>query len=48
MIYVAIVSIILLVVIMSILDARLKWPKPNDKTPRYVSIAERSKTLRRD
>jgi hypothetical protein len=43
-----IVAIILFVVLMGILDARLRWPKPDDKTPRYVSIAERSKTLRRD
>lgn len=42
-----IVSIILFVVVMGYLDSRLRWPKPNDKTPRYVSIAERSKTLRR-
>jgi hypothetical protein len=45
---VALISFFLLIVVMGILDARLKWPKPNDKTPRYVSIAERSKTLRRD
>ena len=43
-----VVAVILFVVVMGILDARLRWPKPDDKTPRYVSIAERSKTLRRD
>jgi uncharacterized membrane protein len=41
-----IISVILLVVVMGWLDSRLRWPKPNDKTPRYVSIAERSSTLR--
>ena len=45
---VALVFFFLLIVVMGILDARLRWPRPNDKTPRYVSIAERSKTLRRD
>ena len=45
---VTIVSMLLLIVAMGYLDSRLRWPKPNDKTPRYVSIAERSKTLRRD
>lgn len=43
-----IVALVLFVVVMGILDARLRWPRPDDKTPRYVSIAERSKTLRRD
>ncbi|HYO51098.1 MAG TPA: hypothetical protein VEW94_14705 [Chloroflexia bacterium] len=43
-----VVAIILFVVVMGILDSRLRWPRPDDKTPRYVSIAERSKTLRRD
>ena len=45
---VGLVSFFLLIVVMGFIDARLRWPKPNDKTPRYVSIAERSKTLRRD
>jgi len=44
----ALVSFFLFIVVMGIIDARLRWPKPNDKTPRYVSVAERSKTLRRD
>ena len=43
-----IVSIVLFVVVMGSLDARLRWPKPKDKTQQYVSIAERSSTLRRD
>jgi hypothetical protein len=43
-----IISLVLLIVVMGWLDARLPWPKPNDKTPRYVSVAERSSTLRRD
>ena len=42
------ISLILFVVVMGLLDARLRWPKPNDKTPRYVSVAERSTTLRRN
>ena len=42
-----IVGLVLLVVVVGYLDSRLRWPKPDDKTPRYVSIAERSKTLRR-
>lgn len=42
------VSLILLVVVMGWLDARLRWPKPNEKGSRYVSIAERSSTLRRE
>jgi hypothetical protein len=42
------VALVLFIVVMGLLDARLRWPKPNDKTPRYVSIAERSTTLRRD
>ncbi|HUP27926.1 MAG TPA: hypothetical protein VM409_05780 [Chloroflexia bacterium] len=43
-----IVAVLLFVVVMGFLDGRLPWPKPNDKSPRYVSIAERSSTLRRD
>lgn len=43
-----VVSLLAFVVVMGLLDARLNWPKPNEKTQRYVSIAERSKTLRRD
>ncbi len=42
-----IIGFLLLVVVVGYLDSRLRWPKPNDKTPRYVSIAERSTTLRR-
>ncbi|MEA2573243.1 MAG: hypothetical protein QOH93_541 [Chloroflexia bacterium] len=45
---VSIISMLLFIVVLGYLDSRLRWPKPNDKTPRYVSIAERSKTLRRD
>ncbi len=44
---VTILAIILFVFVMGYIDSRLRWPKPNDKTPRYVSVAERSKTLRR-
>ncbi len=45
---ISVISILLFAAGMGYLDARLRWPKPNDKTPRYVSIAERSSTLRRD
>ena len=41
------VALVLFIVIMGYLDSRLRWPKPNDKTRGYVSIAERSKTLPR-
>ena len=41
-------GLILFVLVMGYLDARLRWPKPGEKTERYVSIAERSTTLRRD
>jgi hypothetical protein len=43
-----IVSLILFVVVMGYLDSRLRWPKPTEKVRRYVSVAERSKGLRRD
>jgi uncharacterized membrane protein len=42
------VLIVLFVLVMGYIDSRLRWPKPNDRTRRYVSIAERSKSLRRD
>ncbi|MFL5735216.1 MAG: hypothetical protein ACJ78Q_18825 [Chloroflexia bacterium] len=42
-----IIAMILFVVVMGWLDARLRWPKPKDKTSRYVSVAERSTSLRR-
>ncbi|MDQ3706895.1 MAG: hypothetical protein M3437_17070 [Chloroflexota bacterium] len=45
---VTIISMLLFIVVLGYLDSQLRWPKPNDKTPKYVSIAERSKTLRRD
>ncbi len=45
---VTIITMFLFILVLGYLDSRLHWPKPNDKTPRYVSIAERSKTLRRD
>ena len=47
MIYVMIVSIILLVVLVGYLDTRVGWPGPTERVDRYVSITERSKTLRR-
>jgi hypothetical protein len=42
------VALILFIVVMGYLDSRLRWPKPGDKTPRYVPLSERSKTLKRD
>lgn len=42
------VAVFLFVVVMGILDARLRWPRPTEKVPRYVSVGERSRTLRRD
>jgi len=47
MIYVMIIAIILLVVLAGYLDTRVGWPGPTEKVDRYVSITERSKTLRR-
>jgi hypothetical protein len=47
MIYVMIVAIILFVALLGYLDSRVGWPGPTDKVDRYVSITERSKTLRR-
>ena len=43
-----IVAMILFVGVMGYLDSRVKWPKPTEKVQKYVSIAERSSTLRRD
>ncbi|MEO8288234.1 MAG: hypothetical protein ABI670_17545 [Chloroflexota bacterium] len=48
MIYVMIVAIVLFVVVMGYLDARVGWPGPTEKIDRYVSITERSTTLKRD
>jgi len=48
MIYVMIASIVLFVALLGYLDARVGWPGPTEKVDRYVSITERSKTLRRD
>jgi hypothetical protein len=42
-----IIAMILFVVVMGYLDSRLRFPNPNEKSSRYVSIAERSKTLPR-
>ena len=42
------VAMILFVVVMGYLDSRLRWPKPTERVQKYVSIAERSSTLRRD
>ncbi len=48
MIYLIIAATILLVGILGYLDSRIGWPGPTEKIDRYVSITERSKTLRRD
>jgi hypothetical protein len=42
-----IASLILFIVVIGYLDSRVGWPKPTEKIERYVSITERSKTLRR-
>lgn len=43
-----IIALIVFVLVLGYLDSRLGWPKPGDKTPGYVPLSERSKTLRRD
>lgn len=48
MIYVMIIAIVLFVVVMGFLDTRVGWPGPTEKIDRYVSITERSTTLKRD
>lgn len=42
-----IIALILFIGVLGYLDTRIGWPKPTDKVSRYVSIAERSKTLPR-
>jgi hypothetical protein len=42
-----IASLILFIVVIGYFDSRVGWPKPTEKIERYVSITERSKTLRR-
>ena len=41
-----IAALIVFIVVMGYLDSRLRWPKPTEKRARYVSISERSSTLR--
>lgn len=43
-----IVALIVFIGVIGYLDSRVGWPKPTDKTARYVSLSERSSTLRRD
>jgi hypothetical protein len=43
-----IIALILLVGVMGYLDSRIGFPKPTEKISRYVSLSERSKTLKRD
>ena len=43
-----IIAMILLVVVVGFLDSRIPWPRPTERVERYVSITERSTTLRRD
>lgn len=42
-----IVALIVFVVVVGYLDSRVGWPGPTEKVERYVSISERSSTLRR-
>ncbi len=42
-----IVALILFIGVLGYLDTRIGWPKPTEKINRYVSISERSETLRR-
>jgi hypothetical protein len=42
------VSLLLLLVLIAYLDPKVPWPRPTERAARYVSIAERSRTLRRD
>jgi hypothetical protein len=42
-----IVALIVFIFVLGYLDSRIGWPKPNEKVDRYVSLSERSKTLRR-
>ncbi len=43
-----IIALILLVGVMGYLDSRIGFPKPTEKISRYVSLSERSTTLKRD
>jgi hypothetical protein len=45
---VLIISLLLFLLVLGLLDARVRWPLPTEKQRRYVSVAERSKGLRRD
>jgi hypothetical protein len=45
---VLLISLVLLIVVISYLDRKVPWPKPTEKVQRYVSIAEESRTLRRN
>jgi hypothetical protein len=40
------IALVLFIVVMGYLDSRLYWPKPKERA--YVSVRERSKTLKRD
>ena len=42
------IALVLLVVVVGYLDTRVGWPAPRERVERYVSITERSTTLRRD
>ncbi|MEO5951424.1 MAG: hypothetical protein ABIQ44_03055 [Chloroflexia bacterium] len=42
-----IVALIVFIGVLGYLDTRIGWPKPTEKIDRYVSISERSTTLRR-
>ncbi len=42
------VALLLLLVLIAYLDPKVPWPGPTERVTRYVSIAEHSRTLRRD
>jgi hypothetical protein len=43
-----IIALIVFIGVLGYLDSRIGWPGPTEKINRYVSISERSTTLRRD
>lgn len=45
---VLVIALIVFIGVIGYLDSRVGWPAPTEKVSRYVSLSERSKTLRRD
>ena len=43
-----IIALVVFIGVLGYLDSRIGWPGPTEKINRYVSISERSSTLRRD